>query len=97
MFKYSKIDKDLEQKFNLYKNKGEYILASDYIKYNEIKYREILFNKKGFLVEEVRGIAYIDECNNIVRDKNIQKLLARLFYYYEIFFCLDKKIIYLKL
>ncbi len=69
MFKYSKIDKDLEQKFNLYKNKGEYILASDYIKYNEIKYREILFNKKGFLVEEVRGIAYIDECNNIVRDK----------------------------
>ncbi|NFV12566.1 hypothetical protein ACFLKB_00180 [Clostridium sp. FAM 1755] len=91
MFKYSKVDKVLEQKLNLYINKDEYILVSDYIEYNEIKYKEILFNKKNLLSEEVKGITYIDECNNIIRDENIQKSLVRLFYYYEIFFCLDKK------
>lgn len=91
MFKYSKVDETLKEKFNSYANKGEYLLVSDHIKYNEIEYREVLFNKKSLLMEEAKGIVYIDENNNIVRDNNIQKSLARLSYYYEIFFCIDKK------
>ncbi len=50
-----------------------------------------MFNKKNLLIEEVKGIGYIDENNNIVQDKNIQKSLATLAYYYEIFFCINKK------
>ncbi|EHN14496.1 MULTISPECIES: hypothetical protein [Clostridium] len=91
MFKYFKADKVLKEKLNSYTNKGEYLLVSDGIKYKEMEYREVLFNKKNLLIQEVKGIVYIDENNNIVQDKNIQKSLARLYYYYEIFFCLDKK------
>ncbi len=97
MFKYSKADEVLKGKLSSYTNKGEYLLVSDVIKYNQIEYREVLFNKKNLLIEEVKGIGYIDENNNIVQDKNIQKSLATLAYYYEIFFCINKKIIYLKL
>ncbi|ENK0840383.1 hypothetical protein AB2Z22_003787 [Clostridium botulinum] len=91
MFKYFKVDEALKEKLNSYTHKGEYLLVSDGIKYNEIEYREVLFNKKNLLIEEVKGIVYVDENNNIVQDKNIQKSLARLSYYYEIFFCIDKK------
>ncbi|WP_434305716.1 hypothetical protein [Clostridium botulinum] len=91
MFKYFKVDEALKEKLNSYTHKGEYLLVSDGIKYKEIEYREVLFNKKNLLIEEVKGIVYIDENNNIVQDKNIQKSLARLSYYYEMFFCLDKK------
>ncbi|MCR1975263.1 hypothetical protein NSA52_14120 [Clostridium sporogenes] len=91
MFKYFKVDEALKEKLNSYTHKGEYLLVSGGIKYNEIEYREVLFNKKNLLIEEVKGIVYIDENNNIVQDKNIQKPLARLSYYYEIFFCIDKK------
>ncbi|MCW6065371.1 hypothetical protein [Clostridium sporogenes] len=91
MFKYSRVDEALKEKLNSYTNKGEYLLVSDGIKYKEMEYREVLFNKKNLLIQEVKGIVYIDENNNIVQDKNIQKSLARLYYYYEIFFCLDKK------
>lgn len=86
MFKYSKADEVLKEKLSSYINKGEYLLISDVIKYNQIEYREVLFNKKNLLIEEVKGIGYIDENNNIVQDKNIQKSLATLAYYYEIFF-----------
>ncbi len=91
MFKYSKADEVLKGKLSSYTNKGEYLLVSDVIKYNQIEYREVLFNKKNLLIEEVKGIGYIDENNNIVQDKNIQKSLATLAYYYEIFFCINKK------
>lgn len=91
MFKYSKADEVLKEKLSSYINKGEYLLISDVIKYNQIEYREVLFNKKNLLIEEVKGIGYIDENNNIVQDKNIQKSLATLAYYYEIFFCINKK------
>ncbi|MGJ0908503.1 hypothetical protein [Clostridium botulinum] len=91
MFKYFKVDEALKEKLNSYTHKGEYLLVSGGIKYNEIEYREVLFNKKNLLIEEVKGIVYIDENNNIVQDNNIQKSLARLSYYYEIFFCIDKK------
>lgn len=86
MFKYSKADEVLNEKLSSYTNKGEYLLVSDVIKYNQIEYREVLFNKKTLLMEESKGIEYIDENNNIVQDKNIQKSLATLAYYYEIFF-----------
>lgn len=86
MFKYSKADEVLKEKLSSYTNKGEYLLVSDVIKYNQIEYREVLFNKKTLLMEESKGIEYIDENNNIVQDKNIQKSLATLAYYYEIFF-----------
>jgi len=85
------VDEALKEKLNSYTHKGEYLLVSGGIKYNEIEYREVLFNKKNLLIEEVKGIVYIDENNNIVQDNNIQKSLARLSYYYEIFFCIDKK------
>ncbi|MBO0575995.1 hypothetical protein EXQ42_14630 [Clostridium botulinum] len=91
MFKYFKVDEALKEKLNSYTHKGEYLLVSGGIKYNEIEYREVLFNKKNLLIEEVKGIVYIDENNNIVQDNNIQKSLARLSYYYEIFFCIGKK------
>ncbi|ENJ9655909.1 hypothetical protein AB2T14_003609 [Clostridium botulinum] len=91
MFKYFRVDEALKEKLNSYTHKGEYLLVSGGIKYNEIEYREVLFNKKNLLIEEVKGIVYIDENNNIVQDNNIQKSLARLSYYYEIFFCIDKK------
>lgn len=91
MFKYFKVDEALKEKLNSYTHKGEYLLVSGGIKYNEIEYREVLFNKKNLLIEEVKGIVYIDENNNIVQDNNIQKSLARLSYYYEIFFCINKK------
>nr|WP_307895887.1 hypothetical protein [Clostridium botulinum] len=78
MFKYSKADEVLKEKLSSYINKGEYLLISDVIKYNQIEYREVLFNKKNLLIEEVKGIGYIDENNNIVQDKNIQKSLATL-------------------
>lgn len=91
MFKYSKADEVLKEKLSSYINKGEYLLISDVIKYNQIEYREVLFNKKNLLIEEVKGIGYIDENNNIVQDKNIQKSLATLAYYYEMFFCINKK------
>nr|WP_243469247.1 hypothetical protein [Clostridium sporogenes] len=73
MFKYFKADKVLKEKLNSYTNKGEYLLVSDGIKYKEMEYREVLFNKKNLLIQEVKGIVYIDENNNIVQDKNIQK------------------------
>ena len=91
MFKYFKVDEALKEKLNSYTHKGEYLLVSVGIKYNEIEYREVLFNKKNLLIEEVKGIVYIDENNNIIQDKNIQKSLARLSYYYEIFFCINKQ------
>lgn len=91
MFKYFRVDEALKEKLNSYTHKGEYLLVSGGIKYNEIEYREVLFNKKNLLIEEVKGIVYIDENNNIVQDNNIQKSLARLSYYSEIFFCIDKK------
>ncbi|EPY2278780.1 hypothetical protein ACXAT3_003558 [Clostridium sporogenes] len=91
MFKYFRVDEALKEKLNSYTHKGEYLLVSGGIKYNEMEYREVLFNKKNLLIEEVKGIVYIDENNNIVQDNNIQKSLARLSYYYEIFFCIDKK------
>ncbi|MCS4517588.1 hypothetical protein JTS93_22425 [Clostridium botulinum] len=46
MFKYSKADEVLKEKLSSYTNKGEYLLVSDVIKYNQIEYREVLFNKK---------------------------------------------------
>lgn len=46
MFKYSKEDEVLKEKLSSYINKGEYLLISDVIKYNQIEYREVLFNKK---------------------------------------------------
>lgn len=45
MFKYSKADEVLKEKLSSYTNKGEYLLVSDVIKYNQIEYREVLFNK----------------------------------------------------
>ncbi|NFP57948.1 hypothetical protein FDG35_08320, partial [Clostridium botulinum] len=64
MFKYSKADEVLKGRLSSYTNKGEYLLVSYVIKYNQIEYREVLFNKKNLLIEEVKGLGYIDENNN---------------------------------
>ena len=61
--------------------------VSGRIKYNDNFYREVIFKKNSIFgfVKEATGYCYIDENNNIVKDKFLQKNLARIGYFYEIF------------
>lgn len=88
MFKYTIASEEVKEKLLPYMNKGEKLLVSDKIEFKGNYYREVLFNKKSFIgvMEETKGIIYIDDNFNVINKINIQNQLIKLAYYYEILF-----------
>ncbi|NEZ47910.1 hypothetical protein FDF74_12035 [Clostridium niameyense] len=92
MFKYKIASEEIKEKLLPYMNKGEKLLVSDKIEFKGSYYREVLFNKKFFIgvMEETKGIIYIDDNFNIINKINVQNQLIKLGYYYEILFETEK-------
>ncbi|WP_050606703.1 hypothetical protein [Clostridium niameyense] len=93
MFKYKIASEEIKEKLLPYMNKGEKLLVSDRIEFKGSYYREVLFNKKSFIgvMEETKGIIYIDDNFNIINKINVQNQLIKLGYYYEILFETEKR------
>lgn len=88
MLLYSLISKEILEHIKEYTKKGEIVKISDALEYNNILYREIMFSKKLFknLRKESLGYLYINEKNEIVKEKLLQERLAKLAYFSEIFY-----------
>lgn len=66
----------------------EKVRMSNFIKINECKYREVIFSKKHLehITGTITGTLYIDENNNIVKDRELLRRLCRISYFSEIMF-----------
>lgn len=73
--------------------KGEVVKVSEKLKYKDKLYREIRIEKKQFIGSNgnAEGYIYIGENGEIVKDKTVQKELARMGYYYGTFFNEDRR------
>lgn len=92
MFNYHQAKGELANAIRPYCNKDEVPYISDKIKYRNMTCREVIFYKKvlGGVKKHAEGIMYITDDGELVMDKNDQKELARLAYYFNIFFTDDK-------
>lgn len=66
----------------------EKVRISNFIQINNSKYREIIFNKKHLehITGTITGTLYIDENNNVVKDRDLLRRLCRISYFSEIMF-----------
>lgn len=92
LFDYTLASNELMGKLASYIKKGEVPLVSEVIKIKEKKYREVMINKKTFggIKKQAQALLYITDEGEAVTDKNIQKELGKLAYYFNIFFPVDK-------
>lgn len=92
MLGYSELSGEINNLINPYVKKGEACKISGDIELNGKHYREIVFTKRNLksFKNEQQGYLYIDSKNEIITSKNIQKELAQLAHYYEVFFSGEK-------
>lgn len=93
MASYSLVSKEVLDNIKQYMKSGEEVKTSDFLEYNNILYREIIFLKKWSKNEfkERLGYLYINEKNEIVIQKTLQDRLAKLAYFWEIFYNTENK------
>jgi hypothetical protein len=75
-----------------YIRKGEACKISGEIELNGKLYREVIFSKRNLksFKNEQQGYLYIASDNSILSSKNVQRELAKLAQYYEVFFSGEK-------
>ncbi len=88
MTTYSLAPKETLEHLKQYTKKGEVVKISDALEYNNTVYKEITFSKKMFtnFRKEHLGYLYINEKNEVVVEKSLQGKLAKLAYFFEIFY-----------
>ncbi|MCM0650598.1 hypothetical protein NBE98_19715 [Clostridium swellfunianum] len=88
MLEYKELSDETIEIIKTYVKKGESCRISGQIVLNNKVYREIIFYKRNLRTfrNENQGYLYLDENNSIVSSKNIQKELAKLAQYYDVFF-----------
>jgi NCAIR mutase (PurE)-related protein len=93
MASYSLASKEVLDSIKQYTKSGEEVKTSDFLEYNNILYREIIFSKKWSKNElkERLEYLYINEKNEIVIQKTLQDRLAKLAYFWEIFYNTENK------
>lgn len=77
-----------------YMKKGESYIVSSFIELNGKKYREVGFFKRGFkaLGRDICGYLYINNDWTLVTSKNIQRELAKLGLFNDIFFSSERNL-----
>lgn len=92
MAAYEELTDELINVAKPYLRKGETCRVSGIIELNSKAYREITFLKRNIkmLKMEKQGYLYITSDNSIISSKNVQKEIAKLAHYYEIFFSDEK-------
>ena len=93
MASYSLASKEVLENIKQYTHSGEEVKTSDFLEYNNILYREIIFSKKWSKNEakEQLEYLYINEKNEIVVQKTLQEKLAKLAYFWQIFYNTENK------
>jgi hypothetical protein len=88
MLTYSLPSDDMMNLIKPYIKKGEICKISGEIELNSKLYREVIFSKRNLksFKNEHQGYLYIASDNSILCSKNVQKELAKLAQYYEVFF-----------
>ena len=91
---YIETSEEIKNVIKPYIKKGESFKSSNNIELNGKTYREIVFYKKGFAIfkGEPQAYIYLDSNNKLVSIENMQKELARLAYYHELFYSNEKNI-----
>ncbi|MFD3156151.1 hypothetical protein ACFIJ5_04735 [Haloimpatiens sp. FM7330] len=89
---YSEVPSELKSIINPYVKKSEVAKISDFIEYNEKKYRKVIFEKKilSKFIGETEFL-FIGENGEIIDKRSIQNQLVKLSYYHEIFFDEDNR------
>jgi hypothetical protein len=92
MFGYVELSDEIMNAVKSYIKKGEIVKISGEIELNGKYYREVVFSKRNLksLKNHQQGYLYIDGNNEIVSSKNINRELAKLAHFYEIFFSGEK-------
>ena len=93
MSTYSLVPKEILECIKTYIKSGEAVEISDLLENDNILYREIIFFKKWSKnnTKVPLGYLYIDEKNEIIFQKTLQKRLAKLAYFLEIFYNTENK------
>lgn len=88
MHGYTEADKKISEGLKQYKKGTEAYKVSGKIELNNKFYREVIFTKKNLIrtKAEVKGYLYLDDENKPVIDRILIADLAKLGYYYEMFF-----------
>jgi hypothetical protein len=92
MLTYTELSDEIMNLIKPYIRKGEACKISGEMQLNGKLYREVIFskrNQKSFKNEQ-QGYLYIASDNSILSSKNVQKELAKLAQYYEVFFSDEK-------
>ncbi|MFL0269802.1 hypothetical protein [Candidatus Clostridium radicumherbarum] len=91
MLGYNEVDK-VNAEISPYLKPAEGCKISGAIEVNAKLYKEVIFYKNSFFKfnKEVKGYLYFDDENNLVTDKTIISELAKLCFFYEMFFSEDK-------
>lgn len=94
MFGYIDLPGEVRDSVSSFIKKGEVCKLSGELELNGKAYREVLFSKRNLksFKNEPQGYVYLSSDNSIVSSANIQKELARLAHYYELFFSGEKGI-----
>jgi hypothetical protein len=92
MLGYSELNSEIADMIKTYTKKGETCKISGEIELNNKFYREVIFTKRNLksFKNEQQGYLYIDSDRNIITSKNVQKELAKLAHFYEVFFSGEK-------
>lgn len=91
---YNEASPEILEKLNSYVKKGESVKISEPVECFGSLYRKVIFSK-GFM-HHVKGreseFIFINEREQVLDKKQIQRELVKLFYYYEIFFDKDNRL-----
>lgn len=92
MLGYTELDKKIVKELKPYIKSGEKCKVSGIIEFNNKFYREAIIFKKNFIKMrlEPKGYLYLDDENRVVTNKVVLKDVAKLGYYYELFFYDEK-------
>lgn len=91
---YNEATPEILEKLNSYVKKGENVKISEPVECFGNSYRKVAFSK-GFM-DNVKGresqFIFINEREQVLDKKQVQRELVKLFYYYEIFFDKENRI-----
>lgn len=92
MLGYTEVETKVNTDIRAYIKPAEGCKVSGAIEVNAKLYKEVIFYKKSFFKfnKEVKGYLYLDNENKIVTEKTIISELAKLCFFYEMFFSEDK-------
>jgi hypothetical protein len=92
MLTYTELSDEIMNLIKPYIRKGEACKISGEMQLNGKLYREVIFSKRNLksFKNEHQGYLYIASDNTILSSKNVQKELAKLAQYYEVFFSEEK-------